>query len=56
LKPASLHVMAVGAFDDPNAFTLAGELYVDHQPRGYAFAGNLQRMTEADVLAQFAGA
>lgn len=53
LKPADRYVMSVGAFDDAEAFQLIGEIFVDHQPRGYRFAGKLSRMTEAEVLAQF---
>jgi hypothetical protein len=53
LKPAGLYMLCVGAFDDPTPFRLAREIYVDQQPPGYAFAGDLPRLTEAQVLAQF---
>lgn len=46
--------MCVGAFDDASPFELAREIFVDHKPGGYAFAGNLQRRTEAQV-AEHAG-
>ncbi|HWM28193.1 MAG TPA: GFA family protein [Woeseiaceae bacterium] len=53
LKPADRYVMCVGAFDDASAFHLAGEIYIDHKPPGYAFAGDLPKLTEAEVLAKF---
>ena len=54
LKPADQYLMCVGAFDDASPFELAREIFVDHKPAGYALAGNLQRLTEAQVLAQYA--
>lgn len=54
LKSTGDHIMCVGAFDDPTPFKLVGEIYVDHQPEGYRFAGELTRMTEAETIAEFA--
>jgi hypothetical protein len=54
LKPADQYLMSVGSFDDPAGFTLAREIYIDHKPSGYAFAGELPKLTEAQVIAQFA--
>lgn len=54
LKPAQQYLMCVGSFDDAAQFTLAREIYVDHKPHGYAFAGDLPKQTEAEVIAQFA--
>ena len=54
LKPADRYIMSVGAFDDSTDFHLASEIYVDHQPAGYAFAGLRPRLTEAETLAHFA--
>ena len=51
--PTGNYFMCVGAFDDPSIFELKGEIYVDHQPEGYAFAGDLSRLTEAEFLAKF---
>lgn len=53
LKPADSYAMAVGAFDDSAAFRLVGEIYVDNKPPGYAFAGDLKKQTEEEVLARF---
>ena len=55
LKPTEQYFMAVGSFEDPGAFELTTEIYVDHKPRGYAFAGELEAVTEAQVLARFGG-
>ncbi len=54
LKPADQYMMCVGAFDDPAPFKLIGEIYIDHKPAGYDFAGDLPKMTEAEVLAKYA--
>jgi hypothetical protein len=55
LKPADTYAVSVGAFDDAEAFRLVGEIFVDHQPPGYRFAGELSRQTEEEVLAEFSG-
>lgn len=52
LKPTNQYLMSVGSFDDPSQFTLVREIFVDQQPAGYAFAGGLPRLTEAEVFAQ----
>lgn len=54
LKPAGQYLIAVGAFDDALPFELAAEIYIDQKPHGYQFAGGLPKLTEAQVLAQFA--
>lgn len=53
LKPAGSYAMSVGAFDDAAAFRMVGEIYVDHKPPGYEFAGDLEKQTEEEVLARF---
>ena len=53
LKPADRYFIAVGAFDNREQFMLAREIYVDHKPPGYDFAGDLPKQTEAEVLAAF---
>lgn len=55
LAPAAAYFISVGAFDDPKAFTLTREIFVDHQPSGYAFSGQHERWTEAETLAHYAG-
>jgi hypothetical protein len=54
LKPTNQYLISVGCFDDATQFTLVREIFVDHQPAGYAFAGNLPRLTEAEVFAEAA--
>lgn len=51
--PKQVYMMSVGAFDDPSAFQLTHEIYIDHKPDGYAFAGDHVRWTEAEALAHF---
>jgi hypothetical protein len=53
LKPADRYIMCVGAFDDAAKFKLVGEIYIDHKPPGYEFAGNLPKQTEEEFLAKF---
>lgn len=53
LKPAEHYHLCVGALDDDSAFELAEEIWIDQKPEGYAFAGNLPQLTEAEVLAKF---
>jgi hypothetical protein len=54
LKKSGQYMIAAGAFDDPTPFVLSGEIYIDHKPAGYAFAGDHPRETEAEIDAKFA--
>ncbi len=54
LTPSGPYMMCVGAFDDPSQFRLVAEIFIDHKPEGYAFAGDLLRSTEAEIFAKFA--
>ena len=47
--------LGAGSLEDLNGVGLTTEIYVDSQPDGYAFAGDLKRMTEAEVIAAFSG-
>ena len=53
LKPAGQYVLSVGAFEDPTPFRLEGELFIDLKPEGYDFAGEHERLTEAEVFEKF---
>ena len=53
VKNADKYFMAVGTFDDKKSFELNGELYIDLKPDGYAFVGDHERLTEAEVIAKF---
>ncbi len=46
--------MSAGVIEDISDMTLTTEIFVDEQPRGYAFAGKTHRMTGAEVFAAFA--
>ncbi|MEM8729238.1 MAG: GFA family protein [Pseudomonadota bacterium] len=47
--------LGAGSLDDLDGVRLTTEIFVDSQPDGYAFAGDLKRMTEAEVIAEFQG-
>jgi hypothetical protein len=46
--------VSLQAVETPDAFTLDHELFVDVKPQVYAFAGETQKLTGADVFAMFA--
>ena len=48
-----MHV-GLGTLDDANGLPLTGEIFIDLKPDGYAFAGDTEKMTQAQVLAMFA--
>ena len=50
-KPASQYMLSVGLFDEPKDFVLAEEIFIDHKPGFYDFAGEHPKKTEAEVLA-----
>jgi hypothetical protein len=50
LKPDS-YVMSMGTFDDPEQFTLEGEIFVDTKPSFFDLAGDHERLTEAEFMA-----
>ena len=47
--------MPAGLFDDQSVFDLKVEIFIDHKPAFYDFAGERPRMTEAEVVAAFTG-
>jgi hypothetical protein len=51
LKEPQMYMIATGAFDDAEQFSLAGEIYIDEKPSGYSFAGDHPRMTGAEFMA-----
>ena len=44
-----------GLFPDAGGLRLTGEFFTDKRPSGYAFAGDLKGMTEAETIAFFGG-
>lgn len=47
--------LSAGTLDDLTGLPLKTEIYIDHKPGGYAFAGDTMKMTQAEVEAAFAG-
>jgi hypothetical protein len=47
------HDMCIGTFDDQSDFVLAGEIFIDRKPGGYALAGEHSRLTEAETLEKY---
>lgn len=45
--------LSAGSLNDLEGLTLDSEVYIDHKPPGYAFAGERKQMTEAEVMALF---
>lgn len=45
--------MCVGAFNEPEAFTLESEIFIDRKPGGYSFTGDHRRLTEGETLAKY---
>lgn len=54
LKEADHYVVCTGLFAE-TAFELEGEIYVDENPGGYAFAGEHPRLTGEEFLASIQG-
>jgi hypothetical protein len=54
LKAGGMTMVSIQAFEDPGAFAFDDEIYIDHKPGNYAFAGDRPRRTEAEVLAMYA--
>ena len=48
--------LAVGLFEAPERFPLAGEIFIDRKPASYAFAGHHPKMTAAEFEAMIAAA
>jgi hypothetical protein len=46
----------IGIFDDPNGLTMTSEIYIDHKPDSFAYAGaGRNTMTRAECVAKFTG-
>lgn len=50
IRDGSQTMMWTGAFDEPEAFALASEIFIDQKPDGYAFSGDHPRMTREEFL------
>lgn len=47
-----VYALALGLFDDPSAFSLGKEIFIDRKPTGYGFMGDHPRLTENEYLAE----
>lgn len=46
--------LPIGSFDDANGLQMTNEIYIDHKPDSFAFAGkDRQVLTRADCVARF---
>lgn len=43
----------IGLFDDSTGMTLTSEIFIDHKPEGFAFAGDRDQLTRSEVLKKF---
>jgi hypothetical protein len=55
MKDGSSQIVSIQAFDRPGDFELTVQMYVDQKPDTYAFANRTEMMTEAEVIAKYAG-
>lgn len=46
--------LSAGSLDDFDGLRFVSEVYIDHKPDSHAFAGERQRLTEAEVMAMVA--
>ena len=47
--------LPIGLFDDANGMVMTNEIYIDHKPDSFAYAGEGRKlMTRADCVAKFA--
>lgn len=50
--PKDGYSFGAGLFDGADGYALAEEIFVDEKPAGYAFVGDHERLTGAEVLAK----
>ncbi|MEM9222709.1 MAG: GFA family protein [Pseudomonadota bacterium] len=55
MSDGSYQVVSIAALDPQEDLPLGSELFVDERPSGYAFAGNVQQLTGAQILALMSG-
>ena len=53
MRDDSLLTVSAQAFEQPERFTFATEIFIDKKPANYSFANETKKLTEAEVLAQF---
>jgi len=47
------HELCLGSLDDKQGLSMTSEIFVDSKPEAYVFAGDHERLTEAETLARF---
>ncbi len=52
---AGAYEVPIGLFDDPGGLRMTREIFIDRKPDAYAFAGERERLTEAQTLALYTG-
>jgi hypothetical protein len=46
--------LPIGLFDDPSGLTMASEIYIDHKPDSFAYAGTGRKLlTRQDCIDRF---
>lgn len=45
--------LPIGLFDDAGGLTFGNEIYIDHKPDSFAYAGDRPRLTRRETLARF---
>jgi hypothetical protein len=55
LQDGSSQIVSIQAFDRPGDFEIDTQMYVDHKPENYALANQTMMLTEAEVIAKYAG-
>ena len=53
MRNGSLLTISAQAFDRPEDFAFASEIFIDNKPGNYAFADETEKLTEAQWLALF---
>ncbi len=53
MRDTSLLTVSAQAFEQPERFRFASEIFIDRKPANYAFANDTRKMTEAQVFAQY---
>jgi hypothetical protein len=53
-RDGSHQSVSVQAFADPAGYPLASEIFIDDKPGSYAFVGDHERLSRAEVMARYA--
>ena len=55
MRDGSSQIVSIQAFEAPDAFMLESQIYTDHKPDNYDLANRTEMLTEAEVIAKYAG-